>query len=178
MESMRRRDTSGTASRRAAVTRVNIAGMESAPRYRQMIAADLDAVIAIENAIYPYPWTRGNFRDSLAAGYQCWMVECGGGAVGYTVAMVAAGEAFLLNLSVARTWQRRGLGRELLDFVLKLARNHGAERILLEVRPSNRAAIALYSSAGFTEIAVRRGYYPAGSGREDAIVLQLDLDEK
>jgi [ribosomal protein S18]-alanine N-acetyltransferase len=178
MESVRRRDTSGTASQRAAVTRVNIAEMDSAPRYRQMTAADLDAVIAIENAIYPYPWTRGNFRDSLAAGYHCWMVECGGGAVGYTVVMVAAGEAYLLNLSVARTWQRRGLGRELLNFALKLARNHGAERILLEVRPSNRAAIALYSSAGFTETAVRRGYYPAGSGREDAIVLQLDLDEK
>ena len=175
MESMRRCEPSGTDSQRIAVTRVNIAGMESAPRYRQMTAADLDAVIAIENAIYPYPWTRGNFRDSLAAGYQCWMVECGGGAVGYTVAMVAAGEAFLLNLSVARTWQRRGLGRELLDFVLKLARNHGAERILLEVRPSNRAATALYSSAGFAETAVRRGYCPAGSGREDAILLQLEL---
>ena len=151
------------------------AQLDLMPRYRRMTAADLDAVIAIENAIYPYPWTRGNFRDSLAAGYQCWMVECGGGAVGYTVAMVAAGEAFLLNLSVTRTWQRRGLGRELLNFVLKLARDTSAGRILLEVRPSNRAAIALYSSAGFTETAVRRGYYPAGSGREDAIVLQLEL---
>ena len=177
MESMRRRDTSGTASQRAAVTLVNIGEMDSAPRYRQMTAADLDAVIAIENAIYPYPWTRGNFRDSLAAGYHCWMVECGGGEVGYTVVMVAAGEAYLLNLSVARTWQRRGLGRELLNFVLKLVHKHGADKILLEVRPSNRAAIALYSSAGFTETAVRRGYYPAGCGREDAIVLQLELDK-
>jgi [ribosomal protein S18]-alanine N-acetyltransferase len=142
-----------------------------------MTAADLDTVIAIEGAIYPYPWTRGNFSDALAAGYHCWMAVCGGEAVGYAVVMVAAGEAHLLNLSVAGAWQRRGFGRELLEHVLRLARDTSAERILLEVRPSNRAAIALYSAAGFTEIALRRGYYPAGSGREDAIVLQLNLDK-
>jgi len=152
------------------------AQLDLMPRYRRMAAADIDAVIAIEGAIYPYPWTRGNFSDALAAGYHCWMVACGGESVGYVVVMVAAGEAHLLNLSVAGPWQRRGLGRELLNFVLKLARDTSAGRILLEVRPSNRAAIALYSSAGFAEIALRRGYYPAGSGREDAIVLQLDLD--
>ena len=151
------------------------AQLDLMPRYRRMTAADLDAVIAIEGAIYPYPWTRGNFSDALAAGYHCWMVECGEGVVGYTVVMVAAGEAHLLNLSVAGAWQRRGLGRELLNFVLKLARDTSAGRILLEVRPSNRAAIALYASAGFAEIALRRSYYPAGSGREDAIVLQLEL---
>ena len=151
------------------------AQLELVTGYRRMTAADLDAVIAIEGAIYPYPWTRGNFSDALTAGYHCWMVECGGGAVGYTVVMVAAGEAHLLNLSVAGAWQRRGLGRELLNFVLKLARDTSAGRILLEVRPSNRAAIALYSAAGFAEIALRRSYYPAGSGREDAIVLQLEL---
>jgi len=151
------------------------AQLDLAPRYRRMVAADLDAVVAIEEAIYPYPWTRGNFRDSLAAGYHCWMVECGGAAVGYTVVMAAAGEAHLLNLSVAGAWQRRGHGRELLGFVFKLARDGGAERIILEVRPSNRAAIALYSSAGFAGMAVRRGYYPAGDAREDAVVMQLLL---
>ena len=153
------------------------AQLDLVPRYRRMTAADLDAVIAIEDAIYPYPWTRGNFSDALVAGYHCWMVECGGGAVGYTVVMVAAGEAHLLNLSVADAWQRRGLGRELLNFVYKLARDCGAVKILLEVRPSNRAAIALYSAAGFAEIAVRRGYYPAGDAREDALVLQLELQQ-
>ena len=90
--------------------------------------------------------------------------------------MIAAGEAHLLNLSVAAPWQRRGIGREVLNFVLKLARDYGAGRILLEVRPSNDAALALYAAAGFTEIAMRRGYYPAGDGREDAIVLELALD--
>lgn len=140
-----------------------------------MTAADLDAVVAIEEAIYPYPWTRGNFSDSLAAGYHCWLVECDGAVAGYTVVMAAAGEAHLLNLSVAAAWQRRGRGRELLRFVFQLARDGGAESILLEVRPSNYAAIALYAAAGFAEIGVRRGYYPAGDAREDALVLQLEL---
>ena len=150
---------------------------DSLPRYRRMTAADLDTVVAIEDAIYPYPWTRGNFSDALAAGYHCWMVERGGQPVGYTVVMIVAGETHLLNLSVAGAWQRRGLGRELLNFVLKLARDTGAGKILLEVRPSNRAATALYTSADFSEIGLRRDYYPAGSEREDAIVLQLDLDK-
>jgi ribosomal-protein-alanine N-acetyltransferase len=91
--------------------------------------------------------------------------------------MIAAGEAHLLNLSVAGPWQRRGLGREILGFVLQLARRRGAQRILLEVRPSNQAARVLYAAAGFTEVATRRGYYPAGAGREDAIVLQLELEK-
>jgi ribosomal-protein-alanine N-acetyltransferase len=151
------------------------AQLDLTARYRRMTAADLDAVVAIEEAIYPFPWTRGNFLDSLAAGYHCWMVECGGTAAGYTVVMAAAGEAHLLNLSVAGAWQRRGLGRELLRFVFKLARDSGAEKIFLEVRPSNHAAIALYASAGFSGIALRPGYYPAGDDREDAVVMKLDL---
>jgi ribosomal-protein-alanine N-acetyltransferase len=151
------------------------ARLDLIPRYRRMTADDLDAVIAIEDAIYPHPWTRGNFSDSLAAGYHCWMVECGGEPTGYCVVMIAAGEAHLLNLSVAAPWQRRGIGREALNFIARLARDYGAVKILLEVRPSNTAAIALYASAGFSEIAVRRGYYPAGDAREDAIVLQLEL---
>lgn len=140
-----------------------------------MTAQDLDTVMAIEAAIYPHPWTRGNFSDSLAAGYHCWIVECGGGVSAYTVVMIAAEEAHLLNLSVAGPWQRQGLGRALLEFDLKLARDYAAARILLEVRPSNVAARALYAAAGFAEIGVRRGYYPAGEDREDAIMLQLAL---
>lgn len=151
------------------------AQLDMVPRYRRMTGADLDRVAGIESRIYPHPWTRGNFGDSLAAGYHCWVVECGGELTGYTVAMIAAGEAHLLNLSVAEGWQRRGIGRELLRFVLKLARDYGAASIFLEVRPSNLAAHALYAGAGFGEIGVRRGYYPAGEGREDAVVLQLEL---
>ena len=142
-----------------------------------MTAADLDAVVAIEQDVYPHPWTRGNFRDSLAAGYQCWVAECGGAIAGYCVVAMAADEAHLLNMSIAAPWQRRGIGREVLGFVLRLAREAGSARILLEVRPSNEAARALYTAAGFAAIGTRRDYYPAGGGREDAIVLQLELQQ-
>jgi len=142
---------------------------------RPMRAADLDRVMEVEPTLYAHPWTRGNFDDSIKSGYSCRVLECGGVLAGYGVLMIGVREAHLLNLSVAARWQRRGIGREALGFVLKLARDCGAEKILLEVRPSNNAAIALYGSAGFAEIARRRGYYPAGDAREDAIVLQLGL---
>ena len=148
------------------------------PRYRHMTAADLDAVVAIEKAVYSHPWTRGNFSDSLAAGYHCWIAECGGEIAGYTVVMAAPGEAHLLNLSVAASWQRRGIGREILKFAVRIARDYGAGKVLLEVRPSNEAALALYASSGFTEIARRRSYYPAGVAREDAIVLERLLEDR
>lgn len=149
--------------------------LDIVPRYRRMAKQDLDAVLAIENAVYPHPWTRGNFRDSLDAGYHCWILECGDAIAGYSVVMIAAGEAHLLNLSIAAAWQRRGLGSELLCFVTKLARDYAAERILLEVRPSNVAGRALYASAGFKEIGRRRDYYPDGAQREDALVLEYVL---
>src|SRR5262245_50348276 len=145
------------------------------PRYRRMAADDVDTVVAIEEAIYPHPWTRGNFTDSLTGGYHCWIVEYGGEIAGYTIVAIAAKEAHLLNLSVAGAWQRRGVGRALLGFVLKLARDYSAGRILLEVRPSNLAARALYATAGFAEIGSRRGYYPAAEDREDAVVLVRSL---
>ena len=151
------------------------AQIDALPRYRRMTAADLDAVAAIEQAAYPHPWTRGNFSDSLEAGYHGWILERAGEIAGYTIVMIAAGEAHLLNLTVGAPWQRRGLGRELLAFALKLARDYGAQKVFLEVRPSNSAARALYTSAGFSEITVRRDYYPAGAAREDAILLELSL---
>jgi ribosomal-protein-alanine N-acetyltransferase len=154
------------------------AQLDLIPRYRRMTGADLDAVVAIEETIYPHPWTRGNFSDSLAAGCHCWIAECGGEMAGYTVVAIAAGEAHLLNLSVASPWQRRGIGREMLNFVLRLARESGAARVFLEVRPSNGAARSLYAAAGFAEIATRRRYYPADKSREDAIVLELELEQR
>jgi ribosomal-protein-alanine N-acetyltransferase len=151
------------------------AQLDCLPGYRCMTAGDLDAVAAIEQAIYTHPWTRGNFSDSLGAGYHCWIVESAGAIIGYSVVAIAAEEAHLLNLSVAADWQRRGLGSELLGFIIKLAGDYAAHRIFLEVRPTNGAARALYRRAGFIEIGVRRGYYPATSGREDAVVMALDL---
>ncbi|MCW5604099.1 MAG: ribosomal protein S18-alanine N-acetyltransferase [Burkholderiales bacterium] len=143
--------------------------------YRRMMVQDLDAVMAIEQAIYPHPWTHGNFSDSLAAGYHCWIVEREGVVIGYSVVMIAAGEAHLLNLSIAAGHQRRGLGSDLLRFVFRLARDYEASKIYLEVRPSNAAAHALYTRAGFVQIAVRKDYYPAGDRREDAVVMECDL---
>jgi ribosomal-protein-alanine N-acetyltransferase len=149
--------------------------LKETPRLEPMREADLDEVMAIENAIYTHPWTRGNFADSLRAGYPCRTWRLGRELAGYFVLLAAAGEAHLLNLSVAAARQRSGHGAALLAEAMRLARSLGARHIFLEVRPSNRAAQALYSRFGFSRVAVRRGYYPARGGREDALVLSLAL---
>ena len=136
----------------------------------------LPDLITIERDIYEYPWTLGNFRDSLHAGYACWQVRTGDDALfAYAVVMLAVGDAHLLNLSIARAWQRNGFGARLLMFLMDNARAQGAARMLLEVRPSNIAAQQLYARHGFARIGTRRGYYPATHGREDAIVLARPL---
>ena len=145
------------------------------PRLETMRTRDLDEIVAVERALYSHPWTRGNFADSLDAGYECRSWRAGGELVGYFVLLVVAGEAHLLNLSVAGAHQRGGHGSTLLGEVVRLARGRGARHLFLEVRPSNLGAQALYTRAGFRRVAVRRGYYPAHGGREDALVLSLAL---
>jgi [ribosomal protein S18]-alanine N-acetyltransferase len=145
------------------------------PVFRPMGEADLSWVADIEPRIYAHPWTRGNFLDSLKAGYICRVVECGGERVGYGVLMIGVREAHLLNLSIAPERQRRGLGRALLDHFIGLARSQEALQMFLEVRPSNISARRLYAGSGFQQVAVRRGYYPDGNGREDAILMGLSL---
>lgn len=142
---------------------------------RPMRYGDLSEVMAIERAVYDFPWSEGNFRDALAAGYSCWVAEEGGTLLAYAVMMVALDEAHLLNIAVAPGWQRRGLGRRLADHMLALARAHGARTAFLEVRPSNLPARRFYDVLGFDEIATRRHYYPARDGREDAIVMAKAL---
>ena len=149
--------------------------LKDAPRLHPMREHDLAEVLCIEKSVYSHPWTRGNFADSLRAGYQCWTWRLGHDLVGYFVLLVAAGEGHLLNLSIAAQWQRRGHGGALLDGVLRLARERGARHVFLEVRPSNLGAKALYRRYGFRQVAVRPGYYPAHGGREDALVLTLAL---
>jgi ribosomal-protein-alanine N-acetyltransferase len=149
--------------------------LKSAPRLVPMRDGDLAEVMAIESAIYTHPWTRGNFGDSLRAGYQCWIWRLGDELLGYFVLLVAAGEGHLLNLSVAAVRQRSGHGSALLQEAMRLARSRGALHVFLEVRPSNLGAKALYSRFGFRPVAVRPGYYPAHGGREDALVLTLAL---
>jgi ribosomal-protein-alanine N-acetyltransferase len=154
--------------------------LKDVPELQPMREADLAEVLAIESAIYTHPWTLGNFADSLRAGYDCFTYRMNGGRssgelLGYFILMAAAGEAHLLNLSIAASHQRRGHGSALLHEVAALARRRGAKNMFLEVRPSNRGAQDLYSRFGFRKIAVRRDYYPAHVGREDALVFSLVL---
>lgn len=151
------------------------AQLDVLPQFRLMQPGDLAVVEAIERAVYAHPWTQGNFTDSMQAGYHCWIMECGGMITGYSVMMIAAGEAHLLNLSVAADWQRRGLGSALLRFIIRLAQDYRAQTIFLEVRASNTAGRALYARHGFAEIGSRRGYYPAGAVREDAVTMEKKL---
>ena len=148
---------------------------EVATSLRPMREDDLDLVMAIERNAYPFPWTRGIFRDCLRAEYPAWIHESRGRPVGYAVISVAAGEAHILNLCTHPELQGRGHGRQLLRHVLRLARGRGAQRVFLEVRPSNAPAIALYHGEGFNEIGRRPRYYPAIGGREDAIVMAIEL---
>ena len=151
------------------------AQLDSLPKLRPMRLADLDQVTQIEPLIYTHPWTRGNFDDSIKSGYSCWVIDCGATLAGYGVLMIGVREAHLLNLSVAPDWQGRGLGRFLLEQFVRIARDSDAVQIFLEVRPSNLAARHLYADSGFRDITVRRGYYPATRGREDAILMGLVL---
>lgn len=148
-------------------------------RFRAMTGADLDAVMAIEVEAYPFPWTRGNFLDSLACGYRLWVAETGTDSapslVGYGVVTVHLDEAELMNITVTVASQGQGWGRALLDQLMADARERHVRRMFLEVRPSNLPARALYQRAGFIEIGRRKGYYPAAVGREDALVLARDL---
>jgi len=146
------------------------------PGLRPIREVDLDAVMAVENRGYPFPWSRTTFRDCLRAGYSAWLLEEGGVVVGHGVLGFGAGEVHLLNLCVDPAVQSRGIGRRLLRALLRIARMHRASQMILEVRPSNEAAIALYHSEGFNEIGRRPRYYPAtNNGREDAIVMAMEL---
>ena len=149
--------------------------LRPAPSFEPMSEADLRPVLEIEESIYAFPWTPGNFQDSLRAGYSCWVYRDGGDLIGYAVVMLAADEAHLLNLSVAAHAQSRGHGRTLLDNVAGVARRYGAKILFLEVRPSNEVGQRLYAGYGFKQVGVRRSYYPARRGREDALVLSLTL---
>jgi len=140
-----------------------------------MNSNDLDAVLAMERRIYDFPWTRGNFLDSLAAGYSSWLMREGGQLLGYAVMMRVLDEAHLLNISIAPERQRAGLGSWLLQRLFELARGQGAARMYLEVRRSNVSGREFYLRHGFVQIGERPDYYPAKNAREDALVLERSL---
>lgn len=142
-----------------------------------MNESDLDEVLAIEYRTHAFPWSRGNFADSISSGYSCWVCRLGSELIGYAVLMLAVDDAHLLNISVAEHRQGMGFGARLLRQAMRVGRLGGASVLLLEVRPSNSKALELYRHFGFAQIGVRRGYYPADKGREDALVLTHPLSE-
>jgi len=142
--------------------------------FRRMSHSDLADVLAIENQNYPFPWTKDVFTDCFRAGYGCWICEEMGTVLAYGLVSIAVGEAHILNISVDPAQQGQGIGRRMLQHLIDTARGR-AETVFLEVRPSNTVAIALYEDMGFNEIGIRKGYYPAENGREDAIMFALQL---
>jgi ribosomal-protein-alanine N-acetyltransferase len=140
-----------------------------------MRMADLTEVARLEKSLYAFPWSLGNFRDSVTAGYECWTVTHGEAVIGYAVLMVALDEAHLLNVAIAAEWHNQGIGRDFLGHIVQVARGAGAQIVYLEVRPSNLSARHLYRRMGFQQIAIRPDYYPAIGGREDALFLGLTL---
>jgi ribosomal-protein-alanine N-acetyltransferase len=151
------------------------AQLKEMPEIRQMLVTDLDEVMVTEKEVFLFPWTRGNFGDSISSGYHCYVLELGGHIFGYGVMTIGLDEAHLLTLSVTAGWQQEGWGEKLLQHFLCLAKEHHARSVFLEVRKSNLGAARLYERIGFTRIATRSGYYPAMGGREDAIVMELTL---
>ena len=146
-----------------------------AMQFRPMREEDLDELLRIERAAYPYPWTMGNFRDCLGAGYSCWVGEIEGRLAGYWLMMSVVGEGHILNCCIAPQWQRQGYGRHLMAHLFKVAQDHNNHTLYLEVRVSNEAAKRLYASLGFEFIGQRRNYYPTDNGREDALVMRRVL---
>jgi ribosomal-protein-alanine N-acetyltransferase len=148
-----------------------------ANRLRPMQFIDLKQVLAIEKRAYEFAWSEGVLRDCIQVGYQCWVLEVPHSVIqGYGIMSVAAGEAHILNLCVRPELQGRGLSGQILDHLLAVASAMDSQTVFLEVRPSNRPALWLYAGAGFCEVGLRRGYYPATTGREDALVLAKELN--
>jgi ribosomal-protein-alanine N-acetyltransferase len=145
------------------------------PQLRPMREVDLAQVVQVEELSYEFPWTLGIFRDCLRVGYDCYVYQGPSGLIGHGVMSVAAGECLILNICVHPGWQRRGLGRQMVEFLLEVARSRKTVMALLEVRMSNTAAHRLYRSLGFNEVGMRHKYYPGRNGREDAIILAREL---
>ena len=154
-----------------------VAAFDLSAQIRAMTEADLAEVVQVEGRAYEFPWTITIFKDCVRAGYGCFVLATRAEIIGYFVLSVAANEAHVLNVCVDPSEQGHGYGRRLMKRLLDLARWHRAERVFLEVRPSNPRAIALYHDIGFNEIGRRPRYYPAKNGREDALVMAIELVE-
>lgn len=142
---------------------------------RHMTEDDLETVMTIERETYPFPWTFGIFHDCMHVGYSCWVYELDNEIEAYAVMSVGADEAHILTLVVRENSRGQGLGRMMLQFLKDTAVQYKADTLLLEVRPSNDVALQLYRSFGFNDLAVRPNYYPAESGREDALIMAMSI---
>lgn len=147
----------------------------STEQVRLMNHDDLSVIMGIETRAYDFPWSEGIFRDCMRVGYSCWVYELDCVILGYGVVSLGVGECHVLNLCVAPDAQNQGIGRKLLQHLLDTALCYNIDTVLLEVRPSNPAAISLYTSEGFNEVGRRKDYYPARHGREDALILAKAL---
>lgn len=138
---------------------------------------DIDAIMEIEQVAYAYPWTRGNFLDSLQSGYHCKVLkEISENIAAYFLLMPVVDEYHILNITVRPDLQGRGLGRLLFNEIKIHALANNMKSLLLEVRPTNQQALAVYRKIGFNQIGMRKNYYPAGdNAREDALVMRLVL---
>lgn len=143
--------------------------------YRRMEIDDIDAVMQVETSVYTYPWTEVIFRDCIRVGYDCWLALFENSIVAHAVISVAAGESHILNISVAEHHQGRGIGKQFIEYLVDIAKKKQASMIMLEVRPSNVAAIHCYNATGFNEIGCRKDYYPAPNGREDALLFARQI---
>ncbi len=139
--------------------------------FRPMSEMDLEKVMEIEKRVYEFPWSIGIFQDCLRVGYCCWILEQDDEVSGYGIMSVLSGEAHILNLCIKLELQNNGLGQEMIDYLISLAKAHNADLMLLEVRPSNGQALKIYERSGFDEVGCRKDYYPAKFGREDAVIL-------
>lgn len=152
--------------------------LSEAPEWKPLREEDLARVAAIEAGVYVFPWSVGNFRDSLFAGYECTGCWVRGELVAYAIVMSALDEAHILNIAVASEWQGRGIGSLFMRWLIESARKRALEMMYLEVRPSNSVGRHLYHRFGFKQLGLRRDYYPAVTGREDALFLGLSLSEQ
>ncbi|ALQ50122.1 ribosomal protein S18-alanine N-acetyltransferase [Nitrosomonas ureae] len=149
--------------------------LQRAADIRKMHYSDIDRIILVEREIFLFPWSPGNFADSIKAGYVCQVLEQDDTLTGYGIMMMSPEEAHILTLGIATYWQKKGLGKKLLQYFIEHAKKREAKSIFLDVRESNHGAAQLYKRMGFHQIATRKGYYPAMCGREDALVMQLEL---
>ena len=149
--------------------------LKLAAEFFPMNERDLDGVAALEASLQPFPWSRTNFADSLEVGHSCWVCRLGGDLVGFSVVMSVIDEAHLLNIGIDRRYHGQGYGARMLRTAMESARLGGATKLFLEVRPSNEQAVSLYRHFGFRQIGLRKGYYPAVIGREDALIFDKEL---